>query len=122
MIPDNANGLAHRIFGGIIYYIFHVFPGPNLIVKIDGLVWQLLRIQHGTMSKCKNVKCKCKCIQSYRRPTVVSTQAYCSFLLLFSKSVRSLGVGACAEVHEVYRLLNGSQSGEGGWELSMRSE
>ena len=49
----------------------------------------------------------------------MSTQAYCSFLLLFSKSVRSLGVGACAEVHEVYRLLNGSQSGEGGWEFSM---
>src|SRR6218665_3825833 len=28
--------------GGIISYIFHVFPGPNLVVKIDGLVWQLL--------------------------------------------------------------------------------
>ena len=56
MTSDNANGLnCPYNNGGIISYklIFHVFPDQNVIVKIDDLVWQLLRdvITHENQSQ-----------------------------------------------------------------------
>src|SRR6218665_495855 len=90
-LPSSLTDLAHskvcicqaynatylRLHGGIISFIFHVFPGPNLTVKIDSLVLQLLSNVIGHENKSQHYPDhRCLCLELSGRITTPDRFSY----------------------------------------------